>query len=244
MQNQNKKSAYRNAIIIAVIITAIMLLITTGSKKRKEIRTHKETEPTPSTNQTTTYAMEIRKTESNIEPIIDKTEKPQPQKTERPKVEGKEVCFQSQTLTGEIINSKEFFKQADLTIITVWAPRCPPCIKQLPKYTEAEIKLKEESKNIQFLGICRGASAEDKSSIVRALSHLEDAKIEYPNLACNNDIHINVLHEISNTPAVFYVDKNGQYLCEPIIGYNEQREKWYEKAMSLYEEIEKTKGDK
>lgn len=119
--------------------------------------------------------------------------------------------FSTTDLYGNPVSS-DIFSQADLTIINVWGTFCGPCIGEMPALAAWDKQLPD---NVQIIGVlCDVEVGGDTSA---ALSIVNGSGVTYMNLLYNNSL-IPLLNQSQYVPTTYFVDRNGNMVCEPIVG--------------------------
>lgn len=132
------------------------------------------------------------------------------------KTTDKEFAFESQNFAGEEISDKIFSKY-DVTVVNVWGTYCPPCLAEMPLLGEVDRNLPE---NINMIGICIDTYMEDtveQNNLDLAKEILADSNCAYENIQ-NSDSLIELLKDIKGVPTTFFIDADGNFYAEPIIG--------------------------
>ena len=121
---------------------------------------------------------------------------------------------------GNPVNSRDLFKERQITMINVWATWCGPCKGELEGLAEMNERLAE--KNAAVIGVC--IDAEDEKDTCKKL--LEENHVAYTNLLPWEKMEEEL--EIDCYPTSFFVDSEGTILAAPFKGAPAE--------MSAYEE--------
>lgn len=124
-------------------------------------------------------------------------------------------AFTGKGLNGKDISDKSF-KEADLTVLTLWDSQCKDCAKNLRSLNE---KSGEWNKKIvQLIGLHVDAG-ENKDKEETAKKLLQDGKIEFPNIAvAKNQPLGDLLKNIKTYPTILLVNAKGEVIGEPFSG--------------------------
>ena len=115
------------------------------------------------------------------------------------------VKFNSVDLTGVPVD-ESIFKNADVTLVNIWATWCGPCMRELPEL--GEIAKKYEPEGYQVIGLIHDVSTNDMENAEYALEILADAGCEYTVIA-NSDSLGPIFNDVVAYPTTFFVDQKG-----------------------------------
>ena len=125
--------------------------------------------------------------------------------------------FEAQTLTNETL-TEDYFSNADLTVINVWATFCGPCKEEMPVLAQ----LDQELEHVQILGIVTDvidqSGSPDSAQVELALELAELAGCQYPNLILNESLAMLGFASLSAVPATWFVDGNGNLVGQGFYG--------------------------
>ena len=125
-------------------------------------------------------------------------------------------CFDTTTLDGTDVNTKDIFSENRITMVNVWASWCGPCVMEIPELEKMSGQLREKDCGIVGLLI----DGEDPNGLADAKDILSDASAQYTNLvfpsAVSNELNI------QSVPTTYFVDSKGNILGEPVIGARPQ----------------------
>lgn len=125
-------------------------------------------------------------------------------------------AFTTKDINGNEVDSS-IFSEKKLTVVNVWGTFCGPCIQEMP---DLAAWAKEMGDDVQLIGIVGDISGEtDTQHIELAQTIAQKANVEFINLIPNNDFN-RLMTAIIGFPTTFFVDQNGTFVGEPIIGAN------------------------
>jgi thiol-disulfide isomerase/thioredoxin len=124
--------------------------------------------------------------------------------------ETKISAFSTTNLYGQKI-TQDIFARYDLTMINIFATWCNPCIAEMPELAKVHKKL---PKNVNLLGICSDAREE----LALAQDIVRVTKVSYEILIPDESLRDNLLTKIDFYPTTIFVDKEGRYVGDPILG--------------------------
>lgn len=123
--------------------------------------------------------------------------------------------------------TKEVFQEKKLTMVNLWATWCGPCVGEIPilqalstQYADVGVKglLVEISQDTGTVVV--GVSDEER---VNAQNILQDAKVEYPQWLVSEAMKNGVM-QIDGFPTTFFLDKNGAFVGEPVLGARSEKD--------------------
>ena len=122
--------------------------------------------------------------------------------------------FATSNLTGENV-SDNIFAQKKITVVNIWGTFCPPCIAEMPELGEWARNMPEDA---QIIGIvCDVENPNDLQTIEAANMILSEANANFVNLVPNESL-VQYLQTVEAVPTTFFVDSNGNFIAEPVIG--------------------------
>jgi thiol-disulfide isomerase/thioredoxin len=127
----------------------------------------------------------------------------------------------SVSLSGQTINKKELtldHYKNKVIIIDFWATWCPPCVAEIPHFTELQSKY--GTKGLQIIGVSLDQSIELIPPFV------EEKGVNYP-IVLGLSLQENGLSEVSSIPTTFILDRNHK-LIQTVVGY---------RSLEFFEEI-------
>ena len=136
--------------------------------------------------------------------------------------------FSTQDLQGNNHNG-DIFSAADLTMVYLWATTCSYCIDEMPALSELESELQQEGKAFQIVGICLDLASDGSPAaqelLQKALDIEEATDVSFPSLIPDAVMMDGALSAVAGTPTVFFLDKEGHLVGNPLAGARE-KEAW------------------
>ena len=123
--------------------------------------------------------------------------------------------FSATDLDGNTVTS-DIFSQADITVVNFWATYCRPCINEMPELAEWQESMPE---NVQIIGIVVDTDTAESDTADLARQIVDQTGVKYQNLVASDDLDA-VLGEIIGVPTTYFVDKEGHFVGNAIIGAN------------------------
>ncbi len=121
--------------------------------------------------------------------------------------------FEAEDMDGNIVTDG-IFKDADVTLVHVWATYCPPCLKEMENLGKMADSLPE---NAQVLGIVADVTDSDMSKKEEAVGILKDNNISFTNVVMSKSFD-DLRESIIGVPTTFVVDSDGKIVGAPVIG--------------------------
>ncbi|MGF6906645.1 TlpA family protein disulfide reductase [Fusobacterium sp. PH5-44] len=121
--------------------------------------------------------------------------------------------FKSLDLNQKEITS-DIFKNADLTMINIWATFCPPCLDELPAL--GKLAKEYKSKKVQIIGIAADANSVELLELAKEI--VDKTKADFIHILPSEDIVNLKLKQVSVVPETIFVNKNGKIVGESVIG--------------------------
>ncbi len=120
------------------------------------------------------------------------------------------ITFESETLTGEAIDSG-VFADYRLTAVNIWTTWCGPCVQEMPDLQKLYHALPE---GINLIGICAdGADDPESAALV-----LQSTGVKYPNVVANNAMIGGFLQHVIMYPTTLFVDSQGNIVGKQSLG--------------------------
>ena len=132
------------------------------------------------------------------------------------------ISFQTVDYDGNTVNA-EVFRNAELTMVNIWATTCSYCIQEMPSLQE----LNDEMENVQVITILVDVrDAEDEDGIEEAHDIMAAQNVTLPVLLGSEEL--DAIFPITGTPTSYLVDRNGNVVGRPKAGAadKESYEKW------------------
>lgn len=129
-------------------------------------------------------------------------------------------AFTTTDLDGNEVTN-DIFAKKDLTVLNVWGTFCGPCIEEMP---ELGAWAKELPENVQLIGFVSDiADLNDEDAVYMAKTIAEEANADFPQLIGGGADFSDFMSGIIGVPTTFFIDRNGNFIGEPIVGaYVEQ----------------------
>lgn len=133
--------------------------------------------------------------------------------------------FTSVDLDGNEV-SDAIFKDADVTVINVWATFCGPCIEEMPELAAMAEELPD---NAQIIGIVLDTPPADTDNEVAevwggdpenielARQICSEAGVKYTNILASDSV-MDMFSSVEAVPTTFIVDREGVIVYEPFVG--------------------------
>ena len=135
--------------------------------------------------------------------------------------------LQTKDIDGKEFSSKDFANY-DLTMVTVFATWCSPCVQEIPDLAEIQKEMKD--KGINIVGVVTDTmdqTGENQEALEKAKLIRERSKAEYPFLIPDQSNFNGRLSGIQAFPETFFVDKKGQIVGETYSG-SRNKKAWME----------------
>jgi thiol-disulfide isomerase/thioredoxin len=129
-------------------------------------------------------------------------------------------------LEGTTVTEK-IFEEADLTIINFWGTYCNPCIDEMDELGEWADEMPE---NVQLIGVAVDVSSSDAESCATAKQIVEETGAAYTQLVAG-DAFDETIEGMVAVPTTFFVDREGNLVCEPVVGADVEA---YKEAVEEY----------
>ena len=139
--------------------------------------------------------------------------------------------FTSYTQSGEEI-TQSIFENADITMVNIWGTFCNPCIEEMPYL--AEISKEYELKGLQVVGIISDV-IEPNDATAQEIINLTGA--DYTHIVLSEDLYNNFLYQIQSIPTTIFVDKNGNWVGDVVIGARDKQQ-WTAIVEEILKEVQ------
>ena len=139
--------------------------------------------------------------------------------------------FTSYTQSGEEI-TQSIFENADITMVNIWGTFCNPCIEEMPYL--AEISKEYEQKGLQVVGMISDV-IEPNDATAQEIINLTGA--DYTHIVLSEDLYNNFLYQIQSIPTTIFVDKNGNWVGEIVIGARDKQQ-WTAIVEEILKEVQ------
>ena len=143
----------------------------------------------------------------------------------------KALVFEGHDLEGNAVSS-DILSSSKLTMITVWATYCNPCLSEMPGLGElAEAYDPEE---FQIIGIISDVQeGADQHMLDLAADLVERTGAGYTHLLLNESLYFALLTDVTAVPTTFFIDQEGNIL-DTVVG-SMKKEAWEERVHALLE---------
>lgn len=118
--------------------------------------------------------------------------------------------FISETMSGASI-SDDIFTKYDITMVSLWATWCSPCIGEMEKLQKVYEQLPT---NANLITICQ--DADKKRNLAKQILDHYDCKFD--TIIIDKDINEVFISLIDAFPTTFFIDVQGNILDEPTVG--------------------------
>lgn len=126
--------------------------------------------------------------------------------------------FEAELFGGGATGDK-IFKEAQVTMVNVWATYCGYCIDEMPYFKDFAEKYKD--RGFQVVGIVTDAASAEDEAVGRII---EETGADYPQIVFNQSMFDTYLKDVQAVPATVFVDQNGN-IIEEYLGAK-SREDW------------------
>lgn len=119
--------------------------------------------------------------------------------------------FDFQTLEiqeGNVIDSKDFYKEKALTLVNIWGTFCGPCKEEMPDLAALHEEYKDK---VNFLGVVVDTNASMDTNVEEAQEILKNAGVTYTNIMPNPTTEDSLVN-FTAIPTTFFVDSEGKIL--------------------------------
>lgn len=137
------------------------------------------------------------------------------------------ISFQTVDYDGNAVN-EEVFRNAELTMVNIWATTCSYCIQEMPDLQE----LNDEMEGVQVITILTDVrDPEDEDGIEEAHDIMAAQNVTLPVLLGSEEL--DEIFPVTGTPTSYLVDRNGNIVGRPKVGAadKESYEQWIERAV-------------
>ena len=126
-------------------------------------------------------------------------------------------AFKSVDLMGNEVD-ESIFAEADITVINFWGTFCGPCINEMPELAEWDKNLPE---GVQIIGVVVDVADTDAPEYETAKKLVEKTGVEYTNIIAGGQFD-SVMEKLVGVPTTFFVDSEGNCLCDEVLGADVQ----------------------
>lgn len=145
------------------------------------------------------------------------TPTPEPTPTAKPiQGTGSQHTFTATSIDGRSIDSESLFANADITMINMWGTHCGPCINEMPDL--AKLHDAYSSKGVQVVGIVCDVNGKDAQLVETARNLIAQTGADYLHLMVSDSLKADLLRNLSVVPVTVFVDSEGRYLRDRIVG--------------------------
>ena len=152
-----------------------------------------------------------------------------------------DIAYEVTDLDGKKVD-KSIFREADVTMVNVWATFCNPCLEEMPYL--AELSKEYDSKNVQIIGLCLDTIQPDgkinEENVSLAKEAVAATGADYLHLIPSMELYVGLYEYVPGVPTTFFVDQEGKLLGETVTGAK-SKEDW---AALLEEKLAMIQGEK
>lgn len=119
--------------------------------------------------------------------------------------------FDFQTLEiqeGNVIDSKDFYKEKALTLVNIWGTFCGPCKEEMPDLAALHEEYKDK---VNFLGVVVDTNASMDTNVEEAQEIMKNAGVTYTNIMPNPTTEDSLVN-FTAIPTTFFVNSEGKIL--------------------------------
>ena len=117
-------------------------------------------------------------------------------------------------------------------MVNIWGTFCNPCIEEMPYL--AEISKEYEQKGLQVVGIISDV-IEPNDATAQEIITLTGA--DYTHIVLSEDLYNNFLYQIQSIPTTIFVDKNGNWVGDVVIGARDKQQ-WTAIVEEILKEVQ------
>lgn len=140
--------------------------------------------------------------------------------------------FEAADLQGNPV-SGDIIKEADLTVLNIWATYCGPCLEEMPGL--AELAKEYGGTGVQFIGIPTDAVSEEVLTTARTI--VSDTGCEYLQILPSDELDSLYLNQVVSVPETLLINKEGE-IIESLVGAR-SKEDWKAVIDKAYEQVKR-----
>ena len=126
-------------------------------------------------------------------------------------------AFDGKDLAGNEVKSSTLFGENTVTVVNFWFTTCSPCVGELAELEALNKQLAEKGGAV--VGINSFTLDGDKTAIAEAKDILTKKGVSYKNIWFDSKSEAGEFTSgLYSYPTTYVVDKNGNIVCEPIVG--------------------------
>ena len=122
------------------------------------------------------------------------------------------LSFETTDLDGNPVTSQELFAENKVTMVNIWTSWCHYCIEEMPELEKLSNAFKEQGGAV--IGLLYDAG--QPGAIDKARDIIKDAGVTYPVIVPWEGIENDF--SIQGYPTTVFVDSEGNFIGEPVIG--------------------------
>lgn len=107
--------------------------------------------------------------------------------------------------------TQDVFKDADVTMVNIWATWCGFCVEEMPELQKVYEQLPEGA---NMISIC--SDGESEGDLAKQI--LEKNEVKFKALLPSADMEDSLLSGVSSFPTTVFVDKEGNLVGNPVVG--------------------------
>ena len=150
--------------------------------------------------------------------------------------------FKTTDLDGNEV-TQEIFSNADLTMISIWATYCNPCLGEMPDLGVLAEEYADQG--VQIVGILMDVYDQNwnvvQSQVDLAKEIIQETGADYLHLMPSTDLIYAKLRYVQAVPETIFVDKEGNLVGEPHLGAR-TKNKWSEEIQKRLEMVHSEAG--
>lgn len=127
--------------------------------------------------------------------------------------------------------TKEVFSSKDLTLINVWTTWCGPCVDEMPELEALSKEYESNNSNIAIKGLVvevdgaymKTGISDKERDLVKDI--MKKSNATYQQLTVSKGLKKTDFKRIAEFPTTYFVDKNGKFVGDKVLGAN-SKEEW------------------
>lgn len=171
------------------------------------------------------------------------TEQSEPEETPQEEQADSESIFGSlalKDLEGNEVDAT-LFEGHKLTMVNIWATFCGPCLDEMPELGELAQEYAQDGSGVQIVGLVTDVVDQDiqpvDSQIEAAKQIVEETGASYTHLVPDEEMYAFLVENVIGVPTTYFIDEQGNFVGDPIIGANDKAG-WQSEIASRLEMLE------